>query len=156
MKFAAPISRSVGMALVLAFLGSASAHGQNRGTSVVTVTVSTSNAASPAKKDDALSKVPLAPEVQKKLDALIDKMKTARGEYWQGQMDKEVDRLTKDTGLADQGRQALQAASKQAVADSMKAWMPKIPDDALRQLTSLPKAQVLSQLDQALTMINQP
>ena len=146
MKSAGPISRSVGMTLTLAFFGGASACGQT--------TAASASTTSP-QNDHAAPTITLAPEVQKKLDAFLDKMKTGRGDYWQSKLDQEADEITKATGLSDQGHQALQAASKQAVADSMKAWTPKMPDEVLRQLASVPKDQLLAQLDQAMTMLNQ-
>ena len=148
MKFSASFSRSVAMALALAFLGE-SAYGQNRGTSVVTVTVSTSTATPPPKKDGATSSVTLAPEVEAKLKELLDKTKVKKGEAWDTQMKKEIDDIATATGLSDAGRQTLAAAAKQAIAASMQTWAPDLPEVVRRQLARLPKESAVAMIVQA-------
>ena len=136
MKFSASFSRSVGMALALAFLGAAVARGQ-----MVIIT--------PPKKSGAASSVTLAPEVEVKLKELLDKTKVKKGETWGAQMRKEIDDIAYVTHLPDAGRQKLAAAAKQAIAASLQSWAPDLPDVVRRQLARLPKQAAVAMIVQA-------
>jgi len=139
MKFSAAISRSVGMALALAFLGGAMARGQ---------AVIISHTQTP-KKSGAVSGVTLAPEVEAKLKDLLDKAKVKKGEAWDAQMKKEIDDIAHITGLPDAGQKALAEAAKQAVAASMQDWAPKLPDIVRAELARLPKQTAVAMMAEA-------
>ena len=132
------------MALAWTIAGAAAAQEQLCGASIVTVTPA--NNAPPPKKSDA-SSVTLAPEVEKKLQELLDKIKVKKGEYWDDQMKKEIDEIARTTGLKDWT--PLNAAAKQAVAASLYSYAPKLPDMFRKQIALIPKEQVLAMLDQA-------
>ena len=136
MKVSVPILRSVGMTLALAIFGNA-ARGQ------------AANVPSPAASDAAQSKVALAPEVEKELGELMDKMKARKSEASNWQMKKEIDEIARVTGLSNNGRQILTDAARQAVAASSQTWAPNLPDVVRRQLAGIPKEQAVAMLTQA-------
>jgi len=138
MKFSASFSRSVGMALALAFLGGAVVRGQM--VTIRTVALDKSTAA---------SKVTLSPEVEAKLKELLDKTKVKKGETWDAQMKKEIDEIAQVTTLSDAGQQKLATAAKQAVAASLQSWAPDLPDVVRRQIARLPKDAAVAMITQA-------
>ncbi len=103
----------------------------------------------PPPGNDAASKVTLDPEVEKKLQEILDQVKVRKGDIWTLQMKRKIDSIANVTGLKDDGEQALNAASKQAVTASLSAWTPKFPDAMLRQFSTIPKDQSLAMLSQA-------
>jgi len=136
MKFTAPISRSVGMALALAFFGGAVARGQM-------VIMGAPD------KSAAASKVTLSPEVEAKLKGLLDKTKVKQGENWDADMKKEIDEIAHVTTLSDAGQQKLAAAAKQAIATSLQNWSPALPEVVLRDLARQPKEAAIAMIEQA-------
>jgi hypothetical protein len=144
MKFALPLLRSIGMALAWAFVVCAVVRAQDDLTDWSVGHTQISDTA--AKKKDT-SAVTLAPDLEKKLQDLLDKAKAKKGEYWDDQMKKEIDDIAKLTGLQDW--MPLNAAAKQAVTASLDAYAPKLPDMFRRQIALIPKDQALAMLDQA-------
>ncbi len=146
MKFAPPQLRYMGMALMLAFLARNGALGQG---DIGFNQIGHPPGPDPVEAKKNTSSVTLAPEVEKKLQDLLDRTKLSKGEYWDDQMKKEIDEIAKVTGMKDEGWQILDAALKPAVKASLDAWSPKMPDEVRRGLAMMPKEQALAMLDQA-------
>jgi hypothetical protein len=148
MKFAVPISRSLGMALALASIG-CNSRAQDVAYAVMGKTTTTTATPNTTAKKSSTSDIALAPEVEKKLQELLDKAKVKKGDSWNDKMQKEVDDITAATSLSDPGKQALDAAAKQAVTASLANWSPKLPEVVRRELGQMPKEQALSMLTAA-------
>jgi len=146
MKFPPRFLRLMGMALALACLGENAARAQD---GMAYAVIGQTQATDATAKKKSASSVTLPPDIEKKLQALLDKTKVRKGEYWDDQMQKEIDEIAKVTGLKDEGWQALRAASRQAVTASLDAWAPKMPDIVRKELALIPKEQALAMLDQA-------
>ncbi len=141
MKVCAPISRSVGMALALPLLGSAAARGQ---AVIITETQTTTV------KTDAKPNATLSPEVEKKLQAIMERARKQKRGAWDFQINKRIDDITKTTALNDNGVTALRKAAELAVSASTDEWAEKSMAFARKTFVSFPKDQLLVMLDQAL------
>lgn len=104
------------------------------------------------KKED--SKITLPPTVETKLAELMKKIAEAKRKYWGLRMKKEIEDVTKVTGLSAESAKALETPAEQAIDQCMPGWASKqdelyrkqmnaMPDQALRMLEQmLPRAEI--------------
>lgn len=112
-------------------------------------------APSPEKKETAPPKTPLAPEVEAKLKEFVDKVKVEKVKAWDLRMKKEIEDVTKVTGLGEEGGKSLEAPAKRAVEAAVDSWASKSGDMLRKQLSLMPSEQAVNMLDQTLAQVAQ-
>src|SRR5882757_3332934 len=88
-----------------------------------------------AEKEKAKPKVTLSPEKEAKLAEVLKKAAVAKRKSWTVRMKKEIERVTKTTGLGADGVKALELAAEQAADACLDDWTA-IFGDGWRQFFS--------------------
>lgn len=80
-------------------------------------------AAPPA--SEAPPQVSFPPEIEKRLSEVLDQSRAAKGRQWDERMSRELDEVTRLTGLDEAARKGLQPLVAELVASSLREWQPK-------------------------------
>ena len=102
------------------------------------------------KSDGGQEKSLLSPQLEAKLKDFIDKARVEKIKVWQARMTKLIDNVATVTGLSDDGKKALEAPAKAAVAIAIVDWQAKSIDVMRRELMLMPPDQAAMILNQRL------